>query len=274
MTINHASQTTLITGASSGIGAAVARELAARGSNLVLVARRAERLEALSAELSADHGTRVETVCADLTRPGAGRELAAETDRRGIRVTSLVNNAGFGADGAFRDQDPDEMERLIALNVTAVVDVSRAFLDRLTEESGGYLVNVASMAAFQPIPGMAVYAASKAFVLNFSEALWWETRESGLRTMVFSPGLTRTEFFDGIGTEGYPTRTFQTPDQVAVALVRALDRRRSAPSTMSRLSNVFAASASRLLSRRASVSATAVAAGSRRLMGKKGSVRT
>lgn len=273
MTINHAAQTALITGASSGIGAAVARRLAARGSNLVLVARRAERLEALSAELSSAHGVEAVTVSADLTRPGAGRELAAEIDRRGVRVTSLVNNAGLGADGAFRDQDPDELERLVALNVAAVVDVSRAFVGRLTEESGGYLVNVASMAAFQPVPGMAVYAASKAFVLSFSEALWWETRESGLRTMAFSPGLTRTEFFDGIGTEGYPTRTFQTPDQVAVALVRALDRRRSTPSAMSRPSNVLAASLSRFFSRRATVSVTAGAARSAELMGKKSSVK-
>ncbi|WP_051049561.1 SDR family NAD(P)-dependent oxidoreductase [Nocardiopsis ganjiahuensis] len=273
MTIDHAAQTTLITGASSGIGAAVARELAARGSDLVLVARRTERLEALSAELRAAHGVGAETVPADLTRPGAGRELAAEVDRRGIRVTGLVNNAGIGADGAFRDQDPAELERMLALNVSAVVDVSRAFVGRLTEARGGYLVNIASMAAYQPIPGMAVYAASKAFVLSFTEALWWETRGSGLRTMAFSPGLTRTEFFDGIGDEGYPNSGFQTPEQVAAALVRALGRRRSTPSTVSRPGNVFATSVARFLSRRAAVSATATAARSAELMGKRGSVK-
>ncbi len=238
----------------------------------MLVARRTERLEELSADLRASHGVGVETIPADLARPGAGRELSEEVDRRGLRVTGLVNNAGVGADGAFHDQDPVELQRMLALNVSAVVDVSRAFVGRLTERPGGYLVNVASMAAYQPIPGMAVYAASKAFVLDFTEALWWETRGSGLRTMAFSPGLTRTEFFDGIGDEGYPSSGFQTPEQVATALVRALDRRRSAPSALSRPGNVFATALTRFLSRRAAVSATAVAAGSAVLMGKTGPV--
>ncbi|MFL1430187.1 MULTISPECIES: SDR family NAD(P)-dependent oxidoreductase [unclassified Nocardiopsis] len=265
MTLDHAAQTTLITGASSGIGAALARRLAARGSGLVLVARRAERLESLAAELRAAHGVRVETVSADLARPGAGRELAAEIDRRGIRVTSLVNNAGIGADGAFADQDPDELEALLALNVTALVDVSRAFIGRLSAD--GYLVNIASMAAYQPIPGMAVYAASKAFVLSFTEALWWETRGRGPRTLAFSPGLTRTEFFDGIGTDGY-AGNFQTPDEVATALVRALDRRRSTPSALSRAANAVATTLTGLLGRRTAVLATARVAGSAALMRK------
>ena len=265
MTLDHASQTTLITGASSGIGAALARLLAARGSDLVLVARRTERLEALAAELRGAHGVRVETVSADLGRPGAGRDLAAEVDRRGIRVTSLVNNAGIGADGTFAEQDPDELEALLALNVTAPVDVSRAFIGRL--DPGGYLVNIASMAAYQPIPGMAVYAASKAFVLSFTEALWWETRGSGPRTLAFSPGLTRTEFFDGIGTEGYPG-DFRTPEQVAAALVRALDRRRSAPSALSRAADAAAPFLLRLFSRRSAVLTTARVAGSADLVRK------
>lgn len=265
MTIDHSSQTTLITGASSGIGAALARGLAARGSGLVLVARRAERLEALADELRGAHGVPAAAVSADLTRPGAGRDLAAEVDRRGIRVTSLVNNAGIGADGAFADQDPAELERLIALNVTALVDVSRAFLGRL--DAGGYLVNVASMAAYQPVPGMAVYAASKAFVLSFTEALWWEAREDGPRVLAFSPGLTRTEFFDGIGSEGYAGR-FRTPDEVAAALVRVLDRSRPGPSAVSRAGDAVAAALSRMPGRRAAVLATARLAGSAELVRK------
>jgi len=266
MTIDHSSQTTLITGASSGIGAALAGRLAARGTDLVLVARRTDRLESLAAELRGAHGVRVETVSADLGRPGAGRDLAAEVDRRGIRVTGLVNNAGVGADGAFAVQDPDELETLLALNVTALVDVSRAFVGRLGTD--GYLVNIASMAAYQPIPGMAVYAASKAFVLSFTEALWWETRESGPRTLAFSPGLTRTEFFDGIGAEGYSGR-FQTPDEVAAALVRVLDRRRSVPSALSRAVNAVATTLPRLLGRRTAVLATARVADAAGLMRKR-----
>ncbi|UOE21290.1 SDR family oxidoreductase [Thermobifida halotolerans] len=273
MAVDHSSQTTLITGASSGIGAALARRLAERGTDLVLVARRTERLDALATELRETHGVRVETVPADLGRPGAGRDLAAEVDRRGVRVTSLVNNAGVGSDGAFADQDPAELEALLTLNVVALVDITRAFIDRLSRGQGGYLVNIASAAAYQPIPGMAVYAASKAFVLNFTEALWWETRGSGLRTLAFSPGLTRSEFFDAIGTEGYGNG-FQTPDEVAQALVRALDRRRSVPSAVSRASTAVSAGLSRLLGRRTAVSATARMAGSAALMGKRRPVTT
>lgn len=273
MAIVHSSQTTLITGASSGIGAALARRLAERGTGLVLVARRAERLDALAAELRETHGVHVETVPADLGRPGAGRELAAELDRRGVRVTSLVNNAGFGLDGAFADQDPDELEALLALNVTALVDITRAFVDRLSRAEGGYLVNVTSAAAYQPIPGMAVYAASKAFVLNFTEALWWETRGTGLRTMAFAPGLTRTEFFDEIGTDGYGSG-FQTPDEVAQALVRALDRNRSLPSTVSRPSTSISAALVRLFGRRTAVLLVARGARSADLLRKRRPVAT
>ena len=268
MSIDHTSQTTLITGASAGIGAALARRLAERGTDLVLVARRTERLDALATELREEHGVRVDTVSADLGRPDAGRELAAEVDRRGLRVTGLVNNAGIGSDGAFADQEPERIEALLTLNVTALVDVTRAFVGRLSAAPGGYLVNVASAAAYQPIPGMAVYAASKAFVLNFTEALWWETRESGLRTLAFSPGLTRSEFFDGIGTDGYGGG-FQTPDEVARALVRALDRRRSVPSAVSRMSTAVSAGAVRLLGRRTAVLGTASAAGSATLVRKR-----
>ena len=115
---------------------------------------------------------------------------------------------------------------------------------------------------------MAVYAASKAFVLNFTEALWWETRESGLRTLAFSPGLTRSEFFDGIGTDGYGGG-FQTPDEVARALIRALDRRRSAPSAVSRVSTALSAGVARILGRRTAVLVTASAAGSATLVRKR-----
>ena len=268
MVIDHTSQTTLVTGASSGIGAALARRLAERGSDLVLVARRAERLDALAAELREAHGVRVETVPADLGLPGAGRALAAEVDRRRLGVTSLVNNAGVGSDGAFADQDPERMEALLALNVTALVDVTGAFVDRLSAAPGGYLVNVASAAAYQPIPGMAVYSASKAFVLNLTEALWWETRGSGLRTLAFSPGLSGAEFFDGIGADGYGNG-FQTPDEVARVLVRVLDRRRSGPSAVSRASIALTAGPTRFLGRRATVLAAARGADSAALMRKR-----
>ncbi|KGM13187.1 SDR family NAD(P)-dependent oxidoreductase [Cellulomonas bogoriensis] len=263
--LDHSTQTTIVTGASSGIGAALARRLAARGSDLVLVARRVDRLEHLAAELRSAHGTRVEVVGLDLAAPHPGATLAAELDRRGVRVTSLVNNAGFGTDGAFADDDPEQLASLVAVNVGAVVDLTRAFVGQLSAAGTGYLVNIASVAAYQPIPGMAVYAASKAFVLSFTEALWWELRGTGVRTLVFSPGLTSTEFFDQIGTAQYGD-DFQSPEQVADAVLRSLDGRRAGPSTTARRRDALAAAVVRLLSRRAAVVAAARFAGADRLM--------
>lgn len=262
---DYSTQTTLITGASSGIGVALARRLAARDSGLVLVARRLDRLDDLADELRATHGVRVETIALDLTLPHPGATLVDEVARRGVSVTSLVNNAGFGTDGPFRDEDPSQLSALVALNIGAVVDITHAFLGHLTAAGTGVLVNVASMAGYQPIPGMAVYAASKAFVLSFTEALWWEMQGTGVRTMAFSPGLTRTEFFDEIGTDNYGG-TFQSADEVAAAALRALDRRGSAPSSLSRPGAGLSVVASRLLSRRTAVLATGRISGAARRM--------
>ncbi|MFC8192128.1 SDR family NAD(P)-dependent oxidoreductase [Cellulomonas sp. NPDC057328] len=264
--IDHRLQTTLVTGASAGIGAALARRLAARGSALVLVARREDRLHDLAAELRAAHGVAVETVAADLTQPRPGRALADELAARGVRVTSLVNNAGVGLDGPFAAEDPDRLHDLVALNMGAVVDLSRTFLPDLVAAGSGFLVNVTSIAAYQPSPGMAAYAASKAFVLSLTEALWWETRGTGVRTLAFAPNLTSTEFFDTIGADAYRGR-FQTPDDVAAALVRALDRRDPGPSTTARRQDVALTRAARLLGRRATVRMMALVAGDRLLSG-------
>ncbi len=180
--IVYRTQTTLITGASAGLGAEFARQFAARGSNLVLVARRADRLQALADELSAKHQITVAVVPFDLTVPAAGEALAEEVARRGIAVTSLVNNAGFGTHAPFRKDDPARMQQEIGLNVASLVDVTRAFIDQLT----GVLVNVASTLGYQPWPNAAVYGATKAFVLSFTEALWQESRGTGLRVLAIS----------------------------------------------------------------------------------------
>ncbi len=266
-TIDFHAQTTLLTGASAGIGAALARRLAARGSDLVLVARREDRLRDLAAGLRTAHGVRVEVVPTDLTLPRPGARLAAELAARDVRVTSLVNNAGFGLDGPFAAEDPARLHQLVALNVGAVVDVTRRFLPDLVAAGTGALVTVTSMAAYQSSPGMAAYAASKAFALSLTEALWWELRGTGVRTLAFAPNLTRTEFFDAIGTAAYRGR-FQTPDDVAAALLRALDRRDPGPSATARRGDAVTARVARLLGRRTAVRAMARVAGDRLLSGR------
>src|SRR5918997_5629410 len=186
--VDYHGQTTLITGASSGIGVEFAREFARRGSDVVLVARRLDRLEKLSAELTATYGVRAAAIPLDLSLPAAGRKLAEEVDRRGLAVTSLVNSAGFGTFGPFHAEDPERIRAEINVYVASVVRISRAFIRQLHAGGTGVLINVASMAAYQPIPNMAVYAAAKAFVLSFTEALWQESLGTGLRVILLSLG--------------------------------------------------------------------------------------
>ncbi|MFG2731550.1 SDR family NAD(P)-dependent oxidoreductase [Streptomyces canus] len=248
--IDYRTQTTLITGASSGLGAEFARRLAERGSDLVLVARRADRLEALADELSAKHQITATAVPFDLTVPAAGEALAKEMARRGITVTSLVNNAGFGTHGPFRQEDPQRIQQEISLNVASLVDVTKAFIDQLS----GVLVNVASTLGHQPWPNAAVYGASKAFVLNFTEALWQESRGTGLRVLALCPGPIRTEFFDVVGSEDMARGArMQTPSQVVTTALRALDRRNPPPSVVSGTLNLLGTLVSRFATRRGTV---------------------
>lgn len=248
--VDYRTQTTLITGASAGIGEEFARRLAARGSDLVLVARRADRLEKLAADLEAAHRVRVTAVPMDLSAPAAGARLKDETDRRGLRVTGLINNAGFGTHGLFQNEDPDRLRDEIAVNIAALVDITRAYIDGLRAAGTGVLVNVASTAGYQPIPKMATYSATKAFVLNFTEALWYESRGNGLRVTCLSPGATDTEFFDVVGanTDGGTPR--QSAAEVVTTALAALDRRTPPPSVVSGRFNRVLTSASRLLPRR------------------------
>lgn len=257
--VEYRHQTTLVTGASSGIGAEFARALARRGSDVVLVARRLDRLHALAAELERTHGVRAVPIALDLSAPAAGRTLAAAVAERGLSVTSLINNAGFGTDGAFHEEDAARLGEEINVNVANLVDITRAFIAPLRATGTGVLINVASMAAYNPIPGMAVYAATKAFVLNFTEALWYESRPTGLRVLALSPGLTRTEFFDGLGSDSY-RGSYQTPQQVVDTALRALDRGSRRPSTTSGRVNSLLTAAGRLLSRRSAVLVAAVLA--------------
>jgi hypothetical protein len=253
MPIDHRGALTLVTGASSGIGAEFARQLARRGSDLVLVARRADRLAALAAELTAAHGVAVTVLARDLTEPCAAARIGAELRERGLRPTGLVNNAGFGTRAPFSEEDADLLRAEIALDVQVVVELTRALIGDLRAAGCGILVNVASMAAYTPVPRMAVYAATKAFVLSFTEALWYEYRGTGLHVLALSPSATETEFFDIAGPEAAGRRRLQTPREVVETALRTLDRRNPPPSVAVGRLNRLAVAAGRLASRRRSV---------------------
>jgi uncharacterized protein len=186
----------LVTGASGGIGAALARELAARGHDLVLVARSTASLDALASELSTAHGVTVTVRTADLAAPGAGRALGDALVAEGVAVDVLVNNAGFGDFSPFHDADPDRTAQMVELNVATVVGLTRALLPGMVQRGSGRVLNVASVAAFLPGPLMAVYYATKAFVLSFSEAVAEELAGTGVTVTALCPGPTRTGFQD------------------------------------------------------------------------------
>ena len=191
--------TALITGASSGLGAEYARLFAAGKHGVVLVARRRERLEELARDLRSAHGIAVDVVPADLAaRDGAAR-VVAEVERLGTPIDFLVNNAGFGASGAFADLDLGRALDMIQVNVTALVELTRALLPPMIARRSGRILNVGSTAGFPPGPFMAVYYASKAFVNSFSEALWYELRGTGVTATVSCPGATATEFAEVAG---------------------------------------------------------------------------
>jgi short-subunit dehydrogenase len=187
-------KTALITGASFGIGLELARIFAREGHNLVLVARSADKLRQLASELEKAHGTRSLILATDLTDPGASAYVLDQTTRANITVDILVNNAGFGQYGRFVDNDLEECLRQIQLNVTTLTHLTRLYLPEMIERKAGRILNVASTAAFQPGPLMAVYFATKAYVLHFSEAISNELAGTGVTVTCLCPGATATEF--------------------------------------------------------------------------------
>ena len=224
--------TALITGASSGIGAAYARQLAARGYDLILVARRVERLDSLAAELTAGCGVRAEVLQADLVEPaGVQRVEARITSAGAVRKLPmlLVNNAGFGTAGHFAEITPDRQMEMIALHVSAPVRLCRAVLPSMSALGRGAIINVASMAAFIPLPGSVAYCATKAFLVSFSEALQIELKDTGVHVQALCPGLTRTEFHGQPEMAGYAPRPvpgflWSTPESVVAASLKAMGR--------------------------------------------------
>ena len=224
---NYAGKTALITGASSGIGEAFAHILAARGMNVILVARSADKLRALAQARSEQHGIRADVVPADLSREGAAEEVYRQTQELGVPVDLLVNNAGFGTYGGFDTLALEREHEEIMLDVTALVDLTHAFVPAMVERKAGGVINVASISAFQAVPYQAVYGASKAFVLSFSLALWAEYRKRGVRVVALCPGPTATNFFTVLGAGEMPVMgSMHSPEAVVMAGLRALEQGR------------------------------------------------
>lgn len=239
--------TALITGASSGIGAVFAREFAARGYDLIIAARRTDRLDELAAEITASTGAAVKVVASDLSAPNAAAKLAKAVGSTPVDV--LVNNAGWGSIGPFSDEDLSSMADEINVNIIALTQLSRLFVGPMIERGRGAIVNIASTAAYQPVPNMSVYAATKAYVLSFTEGLWGELQGTGVTALAVSPGGTATEFFDVAGGRAM-AGGLMTPEQVVATTLSALDASSPAPSVIVGTRNRVLAVAGRFVPKR------------------------
>jgi uncharacterized protein len=224
------SATALISGASAGIGEAIARELAGRGHGVTLVARREDRLRALADELSDRHDIRAEVIGADLGDAAARGAVAARLEELGLEVEVLVNNAGFGGAGQVARMDRGRLVAMVELNCVALLDLQARYLPAMVECGRGAVINLASTAAFQPIPGTAVYAATKSFVLSLSEAVHEELRGAGVTVTAVCPGPVRTEFTQVAGIDEAERRTpgfvWTNVESVARAAVEGAERGR------------------------------------------------
>ena len=237
---------TLITGASTGIGAEFARQFAGRGHDLIVVARSADKLDELAAQLREAHGVEVTVVPMDLSVPTAAGDLWQRTNSLGLEVDVLINNAGFGTHCDVANADPERLEEEVRLNCLTLVGTTARYLPQMRARGVGVVINIASTAAFQPLPKMAVYGATKAFVLSFTEAVWAEERKNGIRVLAVCPGLTDTPFFElagegaAVAASGVAAKAFtRTPEQVVDHTIRALSDRK--PSFVDGIANAFVA---------------------------------
>ncbi|MCW5961098.1 MAG: SDR family oxidoreductase [Pyrinomonadaceae bacterium] len=220
---------TLITGASGGIGEAFARKLAAKGHNLVLVARTENKLAAICDELKSEFEIEAHYIAVDLTEFQSDTQLFAETEKHGLEIDCLINNAGYGTIGDFSDLDLENELRMITLNIMALVALTHRYLAPMRERREGVIINVSSTASFQPIPYFATYAATKAFVTSFSEAIAEENRKFGIRILNLCPGPTETGFFeaakmDSKAKKAFASKGIQTPEDVVDTALEAIDR--------------------------------------------------
>jgi short-subunit dehydrogenase len=215
--------TALITGASGGIGEAFARRLAAEGHDLFLVARSTDKLERLCAELASEHNIEAAFLAADLSKQNADLQVFEETQRLGIDVDLLINNAGFGSMGDFAKLDVERELEMVRLNIGTLVGLTHRYLVPMRERRRGTIMNISSTAGFQPIPFMATYAATKSFVSMFSEALCEENKPFGVHIFALCPGSTDTAFFDvGKVDRSFTAKGMETPEQLVETGMRAI----------------------------------------------------
>jgi short-subunit dehydrogenase len=238
--------TALVTGASAGIGEAFARELASRRHDLVLVARRADRLHAAASELAAAHGIAVEPLAADLGAPDGVATVATRLADDARPVDLLVNNAGVGTSGRFWELPVEGEVAVVTLNVVALVQLTHAALGPMVARNAGGVINVSSLGAYQPVPLNATYGATKSFVSSFTNAVREELRATNVKLMALAPGFTHTEFQEhSINPRGLPEFVWQSPDTVVSTAMRAFDRGRTVCITGA--VNVVAAAASSVM---------------------------
>ena len=247
MAIDYVGKTALITGASSGIGEQFARALASRGANLILVARRTDRLAALAADIESSTKSKVTTVTLDLSKQSSSDELVKILDDKKAVIDVLINNAGFGTNLRLQNQDMNRLRQEIGLNVSTLTELTASYLPQMLARDSGIIINIASTAAYQAVPGLTVYAATKAYVLSFTEALWGELRGSQVLALAVSPGATATEFFD---VSGGKMGKMAPPTDVVIGALAELDKRNPGPSIIIGSSNRMMASATKFASRK------------------------
>ncbi|MBE9129781.1 MULTISPECIES: SDR family NAD(P)-dependent oxidoreductase [unclassified Coleofasciculus] len=219
--------TALITGASGGIGAAFAKKLAKRNTDLVLVARSQGKLEQLAKQLYDKYQIQADVIVQDLTEPDAAARVFEAVSQKNITIDLLINNAGFGDYGSFSQSSRTKQIKIVQLNVLALVDLTYQFLPQMQERGSGSIINISSIAGFQPLPYLSVYSASKAFVTHFSEALWAENQHTGVKILAVCPGPTESNFFETAGfskfASGSERQNVDSPEDVVRESLNALE---------------------------------------------------
>ncbi|PQP84256.1 oxidoreductase [Paenibacillus sp. PCH8] len=241
-------QWVLITGASSGIGEIFALEMASKGNHVVLVARSESRLNQLAERIERTYQVKTEVIVSDLSHADAPRNVYEECQNRGIQIDILINNAGFATHGMFEQVDGSRQQDEIMLNVLALTNMTHLFLPGMLQKKKGTVINVASTAAFQPDPYMAVYGATKAYVLSFTEALYEENRKRGVQFLALCPGSTQTSFFDVVGADEASVGKRDTPEHVVEVAMKALESGK--PYAVPGARNYWTAQFSRLMPRK------------------------